>query len=472
MDSSVSLSAALCLSNADIEALIQGRMIATLSRTFINSIQSFALCPVDDASDRATVKIQAWAKFEFCRMYRDSQDLEKLSKLTIWSDEFLQDLLKERHKIFLACLRVYQLSQPIELSGDRIHPSKIGSFIKLPCLLSASKVEPVLSEATFQKRQQQLIKLEPPLHPELEKFQLTVSQFISNNPLAQELEQDIKSFLGWTSSSFYKRVDSDIAWIQTIAEVGNSPDGYKFEKLVRKSLVKLGFSNSLNNPKASLDPEGMGGAGGLDVYCDAPYSLVGECKATKHETVSNSVSAQLIHLGNTHLGTEQFEGAIKVLFVAGKLTDPAQLAALGNRMNVIRPETLQKLVELKSQYPGSINLLELKPCLEQAPFGEQADEKINRFIERVRQQIKLRSDLVKSVKLLTRPDRTQLEVVEICTCYNLKFASSSSYELSNMGVYELLLELSSPLTGYLGRIQGRELQSDRFYYLRDLTIEE
>ena len=29
-------------------------------------------------------------------------------------------------------------------------------------------------------------------------------------------------------------------------------------------------------------------------------------------------------------------------------------------MNVIRPETLQKLVELKANYPGSINLLELK----------------------------------------------------------------------------------------------------------------
>ena len=36
-------------------------------------------------------------------------------------------------------------------------------------------------------------------------------------------------------------------------------------------------------------------------------------------------------------------------------------------------------------------------------------------------------------------------------------------------VYEILIELSSPLTGYLGRNQGTDWKSDKFYFLRDLA---
>jgi hypothetical protein len=37
-------------------------------------------------------------------------------------------------------------------------------------------------------------------------------------------------------------------------------------------------------------------------------------------------------------------------------------------------------------------------------------------------------------------------------------------------MHEILIELSSPLTGYLGRIKGSDWRSDRFYYLRDLSL--
>ena len=66
-------------------------------------------------------------------------------------------------------------------------------------------------------------------------------------------------------------------------------------------------------------------------------------------------------------------------------------------MNVITPETLEKLVELQSHYEGCVNLLELKQCLQQEPFG-LADDKVNSYIRKIEQDIKLRSHLVQLIK--------------------------------------------------------------------------
>jgi hypothetical protein len=35
-------------------------------------------------------------------------------------------------------------------------------------------------------------------------------------------------------------------------------------------------------------------------------------------------------------------------------------------------------------------------------------------------------------------------------------------------MHEILIELSSPLTGYLGRKKGSDWKSDRFYFIRNL----
>ncbi|MFN7349006.1 MAG: DUF1802 domain-containing protein, partial [Dolichospermum sp.] len=42
--------------------------------------------------------------------------------------------------------------------------------------------------------------------------------------------------------------------------------------------------------------------------------------------------------------------------------------------------------------------------------------------------------------------------------------------LEDKELYDILIELSSPLTGYLGRIKEDFWKKDRFYYLRDLPI--
>lgn len=480
----VNLDTALRLPAPDIEALIQGRAIAAMPRTFIDPGRQFALYPADASINLLpteqhyrsnflsiaqtafaqlkpeTVTIKAWAKCELCQIIDNSEALEALSGLTIWTEEALQQILSQRPYIFLTYLRVYQLLQPLEVP---VNPK--GNFVSLPNLLTVTESSPVLSDRIFTQRRQQLELRLPPPHPELEELQNAIALLSATNPAAEELDQSIRIFLGWSRNQTAKRIDSDLAWIQKIAEVGNSSEGQEFEKLVRRSLIKLGFTNSNSNPKASLDPQATGGAGGIDFYCEKPYPVVGECKASKKESVPNSVTAQLIHLGHTHLGKAEFDRAIKLIVAAGPLTPPALQAAIENQMNAIRPETLQRLVELQAQYKNSIDLLELKLCLQQAPFG-LADDKVNRYIDKVNQDIKLRSHLVQLVKNYLQ--NTGLDNAGVEALHGAYFGSNPPQPLKTEEMHDILIELSSPLTGYLGRKKGSDWRSDRFYFLRDL----
>jgi hypothetical protein len=458
-----------------------------MPRKFINPGSKFALYPADTSINllpneryyhssflpiaqttlaqlsSETLLIKAWARCEVCQMLNDPQSLEALSRLTIWTTEALQQTLLQRPRIFLAHLRVYLLPQPIEVP---VH-TQDRQFVPLPRSLSVSESSPVLSDRIFTQRRRQLEKLEPPQHPELEELQSAITLLSATNPAAEELDQDIKIFLGWASSQTAKRVDSDLAWIQKIAEVGNSSDGNQFEKLVRKSLLKLGFTNSNQNPQASLDPDATGGAGGLDFYCEAPYPVVGECKATKSEKVPDGTPAQLIKLGYKHL-QEQYDRCIKLIVAAGDLTVAALQTAEGNKISVIRPETLQSLVELQAQYKGSIDLMKLKERL-QGAYG-LADEKVEQYLAEVRNDIKLRSQLVQAVKQLGELGSEHL-TAEIRVYYNAVLAKEPKSKLNELlQVHDLLVELSSPLTGYLGRIKGSDWKSDRFYFLRELSI--
>jgi hypothetical protein len=483
MGESVLLDNALRLSAPDVEALIQGRVIVAMPRKFINPGAKFALYPADTSINllpdeqyyrsiflpiaqtaltdlsSETVLIKAWARCELCQMLNEPQLLEALSRLTIWTTEALQQILLERPRIFLAHLRVYLLPQPIEVpvyNQDR-------QFVPLPRSLSVSETSPVLSDRIFTQRRRQLENLDPPLHPELEELESAIALLPSSNLGAKELDQNIRIFLGWASNQTAKQLDSDLAWIQKIAEVGNSSDGQTFEKLVRRGLFKLGFRGS------GLAPDSTGGAGGMDFYCETPYPIVGECKATKTEKVPDGTPAQLLKIGMNHLGKEQYDRSIKLIVAAGELNFYALRTATENQMNVIKPETLQRLVELQAQQQGSIDLLELKLCLQQAPFG-LADDKVNTYIDKVNQNIKRRSHIAQAVKQLGEPGSEHL-TVEIRVQYNAVFAKEPSSKLDDLKVHHLLVELSSPLTGYLGRKEGRDWQSDRFYFLRDLQVE-
>ena len=482
MNKSILIDTALRLPTPDIEALIQGRVIAAMPRIFINPGRQFALYPSDPSINplpiekyyrsnflptaqkslaelnSETVSIKAWAKCDRCQVLDEAKAFDILSQLTIWTEEALQENLSQRGHIFLAYLRVYHLPQPLEIP---VHSNP--RFVPLPQPLTVTDTTPVLSDRAFAQRCYQLQHRLPPKHPELEDLQGAVAQLATTNPAAKSLDQDLKALLGWSENAPTAQPNSDLNWIQKVADVGNSSDGNEFEKLVRKSLILLGFGNSNQNSKVSLDPEATGGAGGLDFYCETPYPVVGECKATKTETVPDGTPAQLVKLGYKHL-QRQYNRCIKIIMAAGELTEDAKLTASGNEMNVIRPETLQRLVELKAKHPGSIDLLELKPCLEQEPFGEAADAKVNRYIDRVWQGIKLRSHIIKLVK---NSDRS-IGIEYLSGAYD---ASNPPQILQPQEMHEILIELSSPLTGYLGKEKGSDWKSDRFYFLRELCPE-
>ena len=474
------ITTALCLPAPDIEALIEGRMITAMPRLFINPGRQFALYPCDTLSNALqieqyyrpnflltaqrtlaelsseTVLIKVWARCELCQILNEAKAFDVLSQLTVWAEEALQKTLSQQDRIFLTYLRVYRLTQPVAIP---VNPNP--RFVPMPQPLMVTESLPVLSDRIFPQRRHQLEKLEPPLHPELEELESAIALVSTSNPAAEELDQDLRVFLGWANNETTKRLDSDLAWIQTIADVANSSEGHKFEKLVRRGLLKLGFKGS------GLDPDSTGGAGGMDFYCETPYPIVGECKATKTEKVADGTPAQLLKIGMNHLGKAQYDRSIKLIVAAGELTSYALRTATENEMNVIRPETLQRLVELQALHKNSIDLLTLKQNLQQAPFG-LADDKLNSYIDKIKQDIQLRSHLVQLVK--DHLERTKSEGAEVDALHVAYIYSNQPQPLQPEELHGILIELSSPLTGYLGRIKGSDWRRDRFYFLRDLTL--
>lgn len=477
---SQSIQTALCLPFPDIEALIEGQMIAAMPRIFITPGRQFALYPSDIFNNvlppeqyyhsrllptiqnnlaelgNETVLIKAWARCEFCQELDETVPLEALSNLTIWTIDGLQETIWQRQFIRLAYLRVYLLSQPLEVLAN-----KQDKFVSLPYSISVTDAKPVLSDRLFSQRRRQLAKLEPPLHPELEELQAMISQV--KVPAAQQLDEQIKQFLGWTKTSPTTPSNPDLAWIKTITELGdrskeldekksNYQAGTDFEIIVRQSLEFLGFT---------VDEAYKGGAGGLDLFCSKPYPLVGECKAGKG--IPSRSAEELIKLGGMRLDEQQFQKAAKLIIGPGKPSTDVLTASQKFRISIINPMTLQKLVELQSKYPGSVNLIELKKYLEPG----QIDSRLDDYIQKIEKEIKLRSQLIQAVKQLGEPGSEHI-IVAIRVQYNAVFAKESSSKLDDIKVKDLLIELSSPLTGYLGRNKGGD--GDRFYFLRELLV--
>ncbi|MBF2017433.1 MAG: DUF1802 family protein [Rivularia sp. T60_A2020_040] len=459
------ISTALCLSTSDIAALIQGRIIAAIPKMFIRPGQKFALYPVDLLAIEEKVSIQAWAKCELTQILDESLSLERLSRLTIWTQDTLDKILHQQQHIFLCYLRLYKLSQPYEISL-KIESNKLGKFVSLPNYLTVSDANPVLPDNIFTTRKQQLEKLEPPQHPELEELLDVLSPLTINNPAAKQLEKNINIFLGWSNQQTVNNTNSNLAWINNIAALGNRSQeqdkgknnyqaGTDFENIVRQSLEFLGFT---------IDYFHKGGAGGVDLFCSHPYPLVGECKAGKK--IPNNTAVQLLNLGTLRLKSpELLKQATKLIIGPGEPTTQLQDAAKVHNMAIINPETLEKLVKLQSKYSNSIDLFKLKNFLKTG----QSDTEVEKYIVQVEEEIKLRSHLIEIVK--KHQENTGDKYIEVATLYGAYGYSKPPQSLTRQEMYEILIELSSPLTGYLGRIKGTDWKSDKFYFLRDLAIE-
>ena len=272
--------------------------------------------------------------------------------------------------------------------------------------------------------------------------------------------------MGWTSEALTQVSDSQPAWINTIAELGdrskeqdtgknNYQAGTDFENVVRDSLEFLGFT---------IDYAHKGGAGSLDLFCSKPYPLVGECKAGKK--IPNDTAVQLLNLGTLRLKSEgQLKKSAKLIIGPGKPTKQLEDAAKVHGMPIISPETLEKLVKLQSQYRGSVDLFKLKVYLQPG----QTDNEVEKYITQVEKDIKLRSHLVQLVRNYLQ--NTGMEAAGVDALHGAYFGSNPPQPLQTAEMHEILIELSSPLTGYLGRIKGSNWTSDRFYYLRNLPIE-
>ncbi|MEH2333669.1 DUF1802 family protein [Nostoc sp.] len=510
------MNTALRLPAPEIEALLHGRIVAVMPNKFITPGREFALCPVDGSinvlpveqyyrssflpiaqsaftqlnvqgvliqpqqmsllSDEKqlklpflayeTVLIKAWGRCELCQVLNNAESLTALSLLTIWTTKGLKEILSQRQNIFLAYLRVYQLPKSIEV------PIKSNSqFVALPQPLNIYEAKPVLTDRTFAQRKYQLEKLEPPLHPELEELQSAIASLTISQPAAKQLDDDIKIFLGWSSDKLIKQPDPNLAWINDIAKLGdrsieldekksNYQAGTDFENIARQSLEFLGFK---------VENAYKGGAGGLDLFCSKPYPIVCECKAGR--LIPSGTVEELIKLGGMHLGADQFLDSAKLVIGPGNPSTDLLKAAQKWKVSIINAMTLQKLVQFKAKYPGAINLIELQQYLEPG----QIDYKIDEYIDKAEREIKLRSQIITVVKELSEQDNQSSKathqsftVTETRVYYN----ATHNPKLNDEVVHDLLIELSSPLTGYLGRIKNSDWKGDRFYFLRDLPINQ
>lgn len=487
----LSIATAFCLPAPDIEALNQGRNILVMPRIFMNPGRLFTLYPTDiefnslpleqyyrpgfipiakqsiAELNQEKIKIKVWAKCELCQTLNEPEHFAELSKLTVWTEAALHKTLEQRGHIFLAYFRVYRLPQPLE-----IDPVSNSRFICLPYAITVDESQAILDDNNFENLYRKILNRQPPEHPELEELENAIAKY-PNDYLSQkeqiglqQLKANIHYFLGWKTASSLNSNPLDLEWIDKIVPLGNrdhEPEGTSnyqagtdFENIVHQSLNFLGFE---------LDPNAQGGAGGMDLYCTKPYPMVGECKAGK-QGIPDSTAEQLYRIGVRHLGKETYEKGVKLIIGPGKPTSYLEQSAQNSTISIINSMTLEKLVKLQAQYPGSVNLIELKKYLQ----AGQMDDKIDEYIETVIKDLKLRSQIIKAIKELNTHNSSNLNLpTQNCSVVEVRVQHNAKYEpkLNDNAVRDLLIELSSPLTGYLGRTQD-----DQFYFLRELIVHQ
>lgn len=418
------------------------------------------------------IQIKAWGRCEYhWRINPENKHLlPQIAQSTVWNLSALEHIFDQHQVLKLLLLKVYRLSQPCLVNVS----TEVGTFYwpqsEDRMTMGSESDTPVVSKASFNRRKALLLAGEAYPHTDLEALQFQVEQISSDNRAAKKLKYDIRQFLGWNSDESTKQPHPDLTWINTITELGdrskenegtsNYQAGTDFEIVVRKSLEFLGFT---------VDYFHKGGAGGVDVFCSQPYPLVGECKAGRK--IPNPTAVQLLNLGTLRLKSKElFQQAAKLIIGPVEPTTQLNDAAIIQGMAIINPETLEKLVKLQSKYPNSVDLFKLKDYLKPG----QSDDEVEKYIAQVEKEIKLRSYIVQLVK--NHLETTGEQNVGVNSLHIAYLYSHPPQSLKLEEMQKILIELSSPLTGYLGRGKGNDgsdseallLKADRFYFLRDL----
>lgn len=462
MNFPISLRTAFCLPESDVNALVQGQMIVALSRSFLQAEQQFALCPIKDLEEDCDTTVRAWAQVEECKIFTSSDELHNLSRLTPWKFDDLKSLLQAKNRLFVACLRVYDLPNNQEMLLEEVSPDRIGGFTKLPNWLSILEAKPVLEDAFFEWQQEQLKNLQPHHYVENQKDFARADDF--------DFRHHLLAFLKLQDGNVRRTTPDQKRFIDDIVDLGkrsknldkgksNYQAGTDFENIVRQALEFLGFV---------VEGQHKGGAGGLDVYCSRPYPLIVECKAGKK--IPSDTTEQLIKLGRMHLETDQqFYDSAKLIIGPGEPTADLRKAADKFNVSIMSPNALQRLVRIQTKYPNTINLIELKNYLKPG----EVDDSINDFVEeKILKRLRLYSCVINVISNFTNGDSSQKfnSAKALKSCRETELTK----ELEENHLHNILVELSSPFAGYLGReaaLDG-DWRHDLFYFLRDFVIEE
>ena len=416
------------------------------------------------------IHLKFWARCEYqWRINPEQKDiLPKIAQSTIWNLTALENIFEQQKVLKLLILRVYHLSKPCIVNT----PTDTGSFYWTKSEDTISNANEndiaVVSDSSFSQRKSLILSGNISPYQNIEALQFKCENISETNQDIKNLNHDIKQFLGWYSVPPIPKLDQSLAWIKTIAALGdrsieleekknNYQAGTDFENISRQSLEFLGFK---------VENAYKGGAGGLDLYCSQPYPLVCECKAGK--SIPDRAVEELDRIGKRHL-QENYLQSVRLIIGPGEPTKNLKESAQISKVSIIKAMTLQKLVELKAKYPGAINLLELKQYLEPG----QIDDKINEYIAKIEKEIKLRSHIIQVLKnylQLAKNERIGVEALHAVYITSNLPQNLEDRELEDRELYDILIELSSPLTGYLGRIKEDDWKKDRFYYLRDLPI--
>ncbi|MGB7485527.1 MAG: hypothetical protein WA901_05005, partial [Phormidesmis sp.] len=182
-------------------------------------------------------------------------------------------------------------------------------------------------------------------------------------------------------------------------------------------------------------------------------------------------------LGFKHLEPHQYEKSLKLIIAAGDLTTHSHKIAVGHQMNVLRPETVQALVELVLKYEHVIDLSDLKGYLSHPPFGVEADAHIKSIIEECEADIKSKSEymqprvqIIQTIKELSEQTihtgKKAFVAVEIRAHHNAKYQPL----ITDSAAEEMLKELSSPVSGCLS---CKHLLGDqqRFRFVKDMPVQ-
>lgn len=487
----ITLETALCIPAPELQTITDGRLVAILSSVSLTQGAKFALYPIpakfsDIPTDNyyqtqflsvaynalaqaATPEptLQYWAECQGCSIIDTPDELNAIAALGIWQLEFLKTWLAQRQFLIITFLRTYQLPTPVT---ETVIP-KVGKFIGLSNPIKVQEKYPILDDILFRHRLEQSQSFQVPKHPELEALDAALEPTIlATSPETQSFQRNLRKVLGWGPVSVTKLNSPGTDWMNQIAALGerskeldegksNYQAGTDFEIAVRDSLEYLGFK---------IDYAHRGGAGGLDLSCSEPYLLIGECKSGKK--IPNDTAVQLLNLGTLRLESKTaFNRATKLIIGPGTPTTQLEKAALVHGMAIINPHTLEKLVKLQHQYPGSIDLFELKKHL----IDGRADEFVRDYIEEVKSELRLRSFIVKQVRshlLKTNEQSASLEALHAVYSHEFDVGSNSFKRLNRNDFHNILIELSSPLAGYLGRHQTTDGQ-EVFYFLRQLTVD-